>query len=67
MAIMCRNNPDLAREVLDSMMETRDQSVKLNKLGQPVDGTSRFEGASIPKRIAYYLMTPLSNILDFLL
>ncbi len=67
MAIMCRNNSALAAEVLSSMYEHQQQSVQLNSHGLPVDGSSAFEGVSISKRISYYLLSPLSNLFDFLL
>ncbi|WP_413291460.1 phospholipase D-like domain-containing protein [Bdellovibrio sp. HCB337] len=67
MALMCLNSPGLASDVLASMRERRDHSVQLNKDGEPVDGSSRFHGTSIPKRISYYLMLPFANIFSYLL
>lgn len=67
MAVICRDNPALAADVLRSMQVRKAQSVQLNEKGDPVDGSSRFARVSLPKRIAYYLVTPLSNLLDFLL
>jgi putative cardiolipin synthase len=67
MAIMCRNNKALAKDVLDSMEERKGQSVQLNTAGRPVDGTSKFENVSLPKRITYHLLTPFANIFSFLL
>jgi putative cardiolipin synthase len=67
MAVMCINNPEIAAEVLQSMDEHREQSVKLNRLGIPEDGTSIFAGTSISRRALFYLTLPFSNILGFLL
>ncbi len=67
MAVMCRDNPELAAEVLNNMKEHQTQSVQLNSEGKPVDGSSAFANVSIPKRILYYLSAPLSNVFDFLL
>lgn len=67
MAVMCRDNPELAAEVLNNMKEHEAQSVQLNGSGKPVDGSSAFAGVSVSKRIMYYLSAPLSNVFDFLL
>jgi putative cardiolipin synthase len=67
MAIICRDNPTLAADVLNSMKAHEQHSVQLNTNGDPVDGTSAFENVSLPKRILYYLSGPISNSLDFLL
>jgi hypothetical protein len=65
--VICRDNQQLAAEVLNSMKEHQAQSVQLNSDGKPVDGTSAFANVSVPKRIMYYLSAPLSNVFDFLL
>ncbi|MBS1971875.1 MAG: phospholipase D family protein [Bdellovibrionales bacterium] len=67
MAVICRDNPQLAAEVLTNMKEHQAQSVQLNGAGKPVDGSSAFANVSVPKRIMYYLSAPLSNVFDFLL
>lgn len=67
MALMCLDSTELASEVLQSMRERGDHSVQLGKNGKPVDGSSSFAGVSLPKRIAYYLLMPFSNVFDFLL
>jgi putative cardiolipin synthase len=67
MAVICMNNPEIAAEVLQSMDEHREQSVKLNRLGAPADGTSIFEGTSLSRRALFYLTLPFSNVLSFLL
>ncbi len=67
MAIICRDNPTLAADVLNSMKVHEQHSVQLDKNGDPVDGSSAFENVNLPKRILYYLSGPISNSLDFLL
>lgn len=67
MAVICRDNTELAADVLSSMKAHQAQSVQLNANAKPVDGTSAFANVSISKRILYYLSAPLSNVLDFLL
>lgn len=67
MAVMCRDNQELAADVLNNMKEHEAQSVQLNGEGKPVDGSSAFANVSVPKRIMYYLSAPLSNVFDFLL
>jgi putative cardiolipin synthase len=67
MAIICRDNQELAAEVLNNMKEHEAQSVQLNGEGKPFDGSSAFANVSVPKRIMYYLSAPLSNVFDFLL
>jgi len=67
MAVICRDNPTLAAEVLSNMKEHEQLSIQLDSNGKPVDGTSEFANTSVAKRILYYLSAPLSNVFDFLL
>lgn len=67
MAVLCRGNPDLAQDVLASMSERLEQASRLDAHGSPVSGQLPVPAVSLPKEILYLLLTPLSNIFDYLL
>jgi cardiolipin synthase C len=67
MAVICRNNPELAQATLADMKSRRAHSRKLSKLGQPEDGQSLLRNASLSQKMQFFLLLPVANALDFLL
>lgn len=67
MAVICRDNPGLGLAASKDFEKRLTQSVELDEHGQAKDGRSLLFGADWKKKMEFYLTTPFSNLLDFLL
>lgn len=66
-ALICRNNPTLADQVLRDIQLRSEDSVQLNDRGRPVDGRDKYFHTSDGKIFLYHALSPLAHLFDFLL
>jgi putative cardiolipin synthase len=66
-ALICRNNPILANQVLRDIHLRSADSVQLNEKGRPVDGRDKYFHTSNGKIFLYHALSPLAHLFDFLL
>jgi hypothetical protein len=67
MGIFCNGSPELTNDVLGNIKLRMKNSYHLNKDGEPDDGADLLEGASLKKKILYYMLKIPSKIFQFLL
>lgn len=65
--LVCRNAPDLARDMLKSWQRHKELSSTLIENGKILPGQRLLHGASLKQKIAFILALPLANLFDFLL
>ena len=67
MALICRNNPQLAMALQDNIKEHIASAAKLNRSGFREDGRPMHENVPLSKKMLFWMTLPLASVLDFLL
>ncbi|WP_413584910.1 phospholipase D-like domain-containing protein [Bdellovibrio sp. HCB274] len=67
MALICRDNPILAKALQENIEQHIAGSAKLNRYGVREDGRPMHEKVPLSKKILFWMTLPLASVLDFLL
>ncbi|WP_413582215.1 phospholipase D-like domain-containing protein [Bdellovibrio sp. HCB288] len=67
MALICRDNPKLAKALQENIQQHIDGAAKLNRYGLREDGRPMHENVPLSKKVLFWMTLPLANVLDFLL
>ncbi|WP_413558078.1 phospholipase D-like domain-containing protein [Bdellovibrio sp. HCB209] len=67
MALICRDNPQLALAVQKNIQEHIASASKLNRSGFREDGRPMHENVPVSKKVLFWMTLPLASVLDFLL
>ncbi len=67
MALFCSGSPELTNEILSNIKIRMKNSHHLNSAGRPDDGSDILEGASLTKKLLYFMLKIPASLAQFLM
>ena len=67
MALFCSGSPELTKDILNNIEVKKEHSHHLGVDGKPDDGSKILEGATLKKKVLYFLLKIPASIMQFLM